>query len=156
MGICQTKKQQRLIISRLKAFAKSMNLVGLTGGPQKPEALVRYEAQKAKQSRAAESGPGAPKAPLSATPARTSAPQTSGSYAYSSINPAKAPQQIIPPGPALQLASPSPARQLTSPSPALQLASSSEAKGSPPTTTLMETPATSPPPKATDRFANCH
>ena len=143
MGICQTKKQQRLIISRLKAFAKSMNLVGLTGGPQKPEALVRYEAQKAKQSRAAESGPGAPKAPLSATPARTSAPQTSGSYAYSSINPAKAPQQIIPPGPALQL---------TSPSPALQ----SEAKGSPPTTTLMETPATSPPPKATDRFANCH
>ena len=138
MGICQTKKQQRLIISRLKAFAKTMNLVGLTGGPQKPEALVRYEAQKAKQSRAAESGPGAPKAPLSATPARTSAPQTSGSYAYSSINPAKAPQQIIPPGPALQLASPS------------------AAKGSPPTTTLMETPAASPPPKATDQFANCH
>ena len=136
MGICQTKKQQRLIISRLKAFAKTMNLVGLTGGPQKPEALVKYEAQKAKQSRAAESGPGAPKAPLLATPTRDHV-----------ANPAKAPQQLVPPGPALQLASPSPA---------LQFASPTAAKGSPPTPKLMETPAASPPPKAMDQFANCH
>ena len=127
MGICQTKKQQRLIISRLKAFAKTMNLVGLTGGPQKPEALVKYEAQKAKQSRAAESGPGAPKAPLLAAPTRDHV-----------ANPAKAPQQLVPPGPALQFASPT------------------EAKGSPPTPKLMETPAASPPPKAMDQFANCH
>ena len=43
-----------------------MNLVGLAGGPQKPEALVKYEAKKARavQAKSAQVGLGAPKAPL--------------------------------------------------------------------------------------------
>ena len=59
VGICQTKAQQTLIQQRLKDFARTMNLVSLTGAPRKPDALIQFEA-KLNRAKAADLKAGAP------------------------------------------------------------------------------------------------
>ena len=41
--VCRNKAQKDMLMTNLKAFAKSMNLVNLSGAPSKPAAMLDYE-----------------------------------------------------------------------------------------------------------------
>ena len=43
IGFCKTATHKKVVLDRLKAFAKLMNLVPLTGAPAKSDELINYE-----------------------------------------------------------------------------------------------------------------
>ena len=45
IGVCKTATQKKLVMDKLKGFAKMMNLVSLTDAPAKSAELKKYEEQ---------------------------------------------------------------------------------------------------------------
>ena len=66
--VCRNKYHRDMLIQNLKDFAKSLNLVNLSGGPTKPADLVAYEQQLRHKPNAPTAPPIVPKAVVDPKP----------------------------------------------------------------------------------------
>jgi len=66
--VCRNKYHRDMLMQNLKDFAKSLNLVNLSGGPPKPADLVAYEQQMRNKPIAPKAPPSQPRAVADPTP----------------------------------------------------------------------------------------